>query len=55
MPNIADNQKNPTKIPITIENPLDNPMLISGKIEFFDENNSQIPKIGVINQNEKSS
>lgn len=54
-PDIFEASKKPIIIPITIENPLPNKMIVTGKVELFDNNNNVIPKIGVIGESMSQS
>lgn len=54
-PDIFEASKNPVTIPITIQNPLPNKMIVTGKVELFDSNNNIIPKIGIIGESANQS
>lgn len=51
----TENHKFPINIPITIDNPHNTEMIISGEIRLFDEHNQPLQNIGLENTTETSS
>lgn len=54
-PNIFEASKKSIKIPVTVDNPTDSAMMVTGKIELSDEQKKPIPKIGIIGETKSSS